>query len=376
MIRVLFIARYRDRSMSKKLALLAQAPDLSIRHIMPNSWKDDLLRVEQTSETRDGVEQIAVPMIGTPSDPHRAFYRTLHFTANRFQPRVIHAEEEPDSLAALQIALAKKLYAPNAKLILHTWQNVARPLNHGVRALLRVTLKNADAIHCANNEAIFLLTKMGYAGNKILLPAIGVDTDVFYPMKMERHNKNEFVIGFVGRINLDKGLDVLIESVRLLRQDLSHAVKLKMIGDGPDATKIRALVEEKGLSDLTEFVSPVPSTTLANVMQTFDVLALPSRSTEVWKEQFGRVLTEAMACGIPVVGSDSGAIPEVVGDASMIFPEGDALALARLLFKLATQPGLRSEQSARGVARVRLIYSQTVIASKTAQHYRRIVASD
>ena len=95
-------------------------------------------------------------------------------------------------------------------------------------------------------------------------------------------------------------------------------------------------------------------------------MVLPSRTTATWKEQFGRVLTEAMACGVPVVGSNSGAIPEVIADAGLIFPEGDAMSLAAQLQRLANEHTLAVELGRRGMARVVDNYSQKRIAAKTA----------
>jgi glycosyltransferase involved in cell wall biosynthesis len=88
-------------------------------------------------------------------------------------------------------------------------------------------------------------------------------------------------------------------------------------------------------------------------MRELDALVLPSRTTSVWKEQFGRVIVEAMACQTPVIGSDSGAIPEVIGDAGLIFPEGDAHALGNCLRRLIESPDLRRELGERGHARVK-----------------------
>jgi len=100
---------------------------------------------------------------------------------------------------------------------------------------------------------------------------------------------------------------------------------------------------------------------------------LPSRTTRVWKEQFGRVLTEAMACRVPVIGSNSGAIPEVIGDAGLIFPEGDARALAGCLRRLIESPDLCRELGERGYVRVMRLYTQERIAEQTAEFYRQII---
>ena len=108
---------------------------------------------------------------------------------------------------------------------------------------------------------------------------------------------------------------------------------------------------------------------------TLDALVVPSRTLPHWKEQFGRVLVEAMACGVPVVGSNSGEIPYVIGDAGLVFPEDDAEALAGILWQLASDPQLRAELRQRGRARVLTHYTQQRIALATYGVYRQALGS-
>ena len=125
-IRVLHIARYRAPSMEHKLEIMAAWPGLALWLVRPAFWKDEYGRKE-VRPVVPGCPVFRVPMLGRTNDPHRALYRTLSFGLQAVRPHIIHAEEEPDSLAALQIVLARRLFAPQAKLILHTWQNVNRP---------------------------------------------------------------------------------------------------------------------------------------------------------------------------------------------------------------------------------------------------------
>jgi glycosyltransferase involved in cell wall biosynthesis len=103
-----------------------------------------------------------------------------------------------------------------------------------------------------------------------------------------------------------------------------------------------------------------------------DVLALPSLTTPRWKEQFGRVLIEAQACGVPVVGSDSGAIPEVIGKSGLLFPEGDAPKLAGELKRLAGSPGLRKSLGPKGRNQVLSRYTNQKIADQIHRVYRTL----
>jgi glycosyltransferase involved in cell wall biosynthesis len=368
MIRVLFIARYRDPTMSHKVELLAAQPDLTVCHICPRYWQDELVQVEQVT-THTTYRQIAVD-IHHPSDPHRALYHTVTFALRDFRPDLIHAEEEPDSLPALQIATARRLFAPRAKLLLNTWQNVGRPLKWHVRAVTRATLRASDGMFCANREAQELLRQQGYRKPATILPALGVDTRVFTPgapLPRER-----FTIAFIGRLVPEKGLDVLIDAVeQLVRSRGPRPAQLRIIGDGPDRSNIVRYAEKLG--DIVQFAAALPPAQVAQQLRQIDVLVLPSRTTPVWKEQFGRVLIEAMACGVPVVGADSGAIPEVIGDVGLIFPEDDINALADGLRRLIDSPPLRAELAQRGLARVRAHYTQERIAQQTLEFYRQVL---
>jgi glycosyltransferase involved in cell wall biosynthesis len=109
-------------------------------------------------------------------------------------------------------------------------------------------------------------------------------------------------------------------------------------------------------------------------MRQLDVLVLPSISRPNWKEQFGRVLVEAMACGVPVVGSTCGEIPNVVGDAGLLFPEGDVAGLRDCLARLQADAELGARLAEAGRARVAERFTQQRIAAETVAVYRQTMA--
>lgn len=369
MIRVLFIARYRDPTMSRKVELLAAQPDLTVCHICPRYWQDELVQVKQDT-THTTYRQIAVD-IRRPSDPHRALYRTATFALRDFRPDLIHAEEEPDSLPAMQIAAARWLFAPRAKLLLNTWQNVERPLKWYVSAIMRTTLRASDGVLCANSEAQQLLHSRGYHKFTTVLPALGVDTRVFMPGEPMPHD--HFTVAFLGRLVPEKGLTTLIDAVEQLNRSRGpESIRLRIIGDGPYRSEIMRYADKLG--NTAQFAAALPPVQVAQQLHQIDALVLPSRTTPIWKEQFGRVLIEAMACGVPVVGSDSGAIPEVIGEAGLIFPEGEAAALADCLRRLIASPDLRTELTQRGLARVQAHFTQERIAQQTLEFYQQVLA--
>ncbi|GBD09885.1 N-acetyl-alpha-D-glucosaminyl L-malate synthase [Candidatus Thermoflexus japonica] len=366
-IRVLHIARYRAPSMERKLEVMAAQPGLAFWLVRPAVWQDEYGNVV-VNPMVPGCQVIRVPVLGRTNDPHRAFYRTLTFGMRRIRPHLIHAEEEPDSLAALQIVLARRLFAPRAKLVFHTWQNVNRPKKWHVWAVTWISLQAADAILCANSEAVQVLREMGYRGPVGVIPPIGVDTRIFHPME-RRTDPATFRVAYAGRFVPEKGLDILLEAVARL----SPEVELWLIGDGPQRAALQALAQDLGIGERVRWIPPVVPERMPELLTQVDVVVLPSRTTPVWKEQFGRILVEAMACGVPVVGSSSGAIPEVVGDAGLVFPEGDPQALANRLGQLKESSNLRQELARKGIERTHALYTPEKIAQQTVQFYQKIL---
>lgn len=364
-MRILFIARYRDDTMRRKVAHLARLPGLTVRAIEPAHWRDDLLNVRATGALP--YPRLALPMWGQASDPHRATYRTVHFGLPQFQPDVIHAEEEPDSLAALQLALARALFAPRAKLVLHTWQNIHRRRAPHVEAVLAATLRAADAVLCANTDAQAILRQRGYTRPTPLIPAVGVDTEVFAPAPRPAHPG--LVLGFLGRLTPEKGLVTLFTALAGLPPEIT----LRVVGDGPQKADLLALAAQLNLQARMTFVPPRPPADLPAEYAQLDALVLPSLTTPVWKEQLGRVLLEAMACRVPVIGSSSGAIPEVIGEAGLIFPEGDAPALAAHIAELHRSPTRHAELAEHGYQRAHTHYSQARLAERTAAFYTTLI---
>ena len=370
-MRLLFINRYRSPAMHRKTVLLAQTHGFDVRAVFPRVWQDEYGRVEQRTDWAAdvaGLQIASVDFLGRVNDPHRATYRTLDFGMRTFRPDVILAEEEPDSIAALHIAVARALFAPRAKLVLYTWQNQTRPLSAPVRAVQSAALRAVDAVVCANAEAVELLRLHGFHGHTPVIPAIGIDASVFTPQVRAPRRLN---IGYVGRLAVEKGLDDLLAALALVRDLDAH---LTLIGDGPQRQNLIQRTAALGLSERVTLAGVLSGTALVAAYHEMNMLVLPSRTTPVWKEQFGRVLVEAMACGVSVIGSSSGAIPEVIGDAGLVFPEGDVDALAAQIRRVASDATLAVQMRRRGSERVHEHYTQERIAAATATFLRSLAS--
>ena len=145
-----------------------------------------------------------------------------------------------------------------------------------------------------------------------------------------------------------------------------------IVGSGPEKSRLVSLASALGLEAGCRWVEAVSYDVVCDYMNAMDVLVLPSRTTRNWKEQFGRVLMEALGCRVAVVGSDSGAIPEVMGAAGQSFPEGDAGALADILKQLAGDARRRGEMAERGYRRALENYSVQRVAERLLQIWRDV----
>ncbi len=289
-------------------------------------------------------------------------------TLREFRPDIVHLEEEPWGVAALETALiCRRLRVPFA---FFTWENTDGRLPLLLRVIQRFVFANARAAVAGNREAGMLLQRAGFRGAVSVLPQLGVDVGRFSP-GADNGGADVPVVGFVGRLVLGKGIMALLDSVARI----DAPFRVMVVGNGPLRTEVLARARALGLDGKLVLHDAVRHHEVPEYLQRMSLLVLPSRTTATWKEQFGHVLIEAMACGVPVVGSDSGAIPEVIGDAGVVVPEGDVTALTRAISQLLADPARRRELAARGRARVLSQYTNESIAQRLVTVWDQVLKS-
>jgi glycosyltransferase involved in cell wall biosynthesis len=125
--------------------------------------------------------------------------------------------------------------------------------------------------------------------------------------------------------------------------------------------------------DRVRIVTAVPHEQVPEYLNAFDVLCAPSRTTTNWREVFGRMVIEAFACEVPVLGSDCGELPKVIGDAGMIVSEDDIEGWARSLEKLLDSNELRKDLGKRGFDRVKQHFTWNAVAQKHLEFFERLL---
>ena len=350
----------------KKLEQIAVHPDVDLQVIIPPSWNDRAGTILAERKYTDGYQLIIDP-INFNGSFHTHYYPKLKQRLQQFNPDIVHIDEEPYNLATWLAWRQSK--AMDAKTLFFSWQNINRAYPLPFSWMERQVLNGVDYALMGNESAVSVWREKGYRGRFQVIPQFGVDTNLFVP-PASRDEGRAFVIGSANRrLVPEKGVDTLLQALAKL-PGIWRAV---IAGEGPEKQKLIQLTRKLGLEERVTFEGAVSSTEMPRFLQQLDVLVLSSRTLPNWKEQFGRILIEAMACEVAVVGSNSGEIPNVIGQAGLTFSEDDVPALFQQLHSLISSKPLRDSLGKQGRQRVLENYTQSKIATKTVDVYREMI---
>jgi glycosyltransferase involved in cell wall biosynthesis len=315
-------------------------------------------------------------------------FKNLKSTLQSLNPDIILLEEEYWTQIAAQVTYITKKFFPHTKLILlscenmcHIWEKEAETLYQKFRYtsfhfIEKYVISKLDGL-------IFQLPgvwqdfenridKLGFKGKRGILPQLGVDYNRFADNspKLQKIraelsiDDNTFIYGYIGRIIPEKGIEDMIHTFENWDKDNT---KLIIIGNG-DAeyvNQIKQLVRTLKLDDIVIFKNAIPFEDIPAYFQLFNISILLSHTTPIWKEQFGRVLVESMAAGTPVIGSDSGAIPLVIGDTGYIVAEQNIQAIRQTLIEAFENKKKYTRLSQLAQNRAEIEFSYKAIALKT-----------
>lgn len=352
-----------------KLECLAKLPGLEVLLVLPRRWKNrdtgQTFHASVHSQSSFRVVPIAAWSLGSGS---LITYSPVGLWKNlrHFRPDVIHLEEEPWSLAAFELSwLSALLRVP---LAFFTWENLDRELAWPFRLIRRRVLRVTRGAVTGNTEGLNLLEAQGFTGTAAVLPQLGIDTAAFRPSAF----RPQGVVGYVGRLVPQKGIHILLEAMARIAQPS----RLMIVGRGPMRDALIRQARDLGLNGRFEIHEEVRHGDVPAYMAQMSILVLPSLTTSNWKEQFGHVLIEAMASGLPVVGSSSGAIPEVIGKAGLVVQEGNAGALAAAIERLLSDSTLQVQLATFGQERVASNYTNEIVAQRLGSFLERIVSRE
>jgi glycosyltransferase involved in cell wall biosynthesis len=331
----------------EKFRRLAARRGWDLHLVLPHAWPEGGADVAAPAEGREGKLTVHVLRCRLRGRLGFTTLAGLPGLIASLKPALVYAEEEPYGALAWQARRGAD--EAGAKLVFYTWENLDRAYKPPLKWLRAKMLARADGAVAGNLAAERLLRGWGYGGPLLVQPQFGFKAAQFRPASSAPGGP--FTVGYFGRLVPEKGVDVLLKAAALA------GVRVRLGGRGPQEPELKALAARLGAD--AEFLGFVPFERRMRFYRGLHALALPSLPTRRWEEQFGRVLAEAMACGVPCVGSDSGAIPEVLGDAGLVSPAGDAPALAACLARLRDERGLAARLARRGRSRSLARWTET-----------------
>jgi len=323
----------------RRIEELSKNTDLEISLLSPYWWREESRTVylEKDYDKRYGIYKGL-----TLFTNHTALsfyiwgvYRLLW----QIKPDIIDVYEEPWSLTTLQVLLFKMMFLRRSKVMFYSAQNINKKYPMPFRFIERFTFKNADYCYPCSEGAEDVLRAKGYKG-KISVVPLGLDVSD----EVKRDRGAVFTVGFVGRLVEEKGIIDLVNACNQLSRDY----KLLIVGDGLLRDRITKMTKFRNIADKIEFTGAVARVDMPKYYAKMDVLVAPSRTTRKWKEQFGRMITEAFMYGVPVIGSDSGSIPEVMAGCGIVFREGNVSKLRDAIMSVMNDEKTRDEMIKRG----------------------------
>jgi glycosyltransferase involved in cell wall biosynthesis len=324
--------------------------------LLPSRWRNEygVQRASRWARFRGQLVPLRVGLAG--NIPLHFYLARLRRELERCRPDVLYLHHEPYALASFQAARAAPAGLPVG---FYSAQNLEKRYRWPISAWERwVYARSAFALPVTDEVAGVLRAK-GYAGRTEVLP-LWVDTERYSP-DGARPEERPFTLGYVGRLAGEKGVDTLLDALR--RVDRTRAL---IVGEGPEGEALRQRAAAHGLAERVRWSGYVAHDDMVSAYRSMDVLVVPSKTVPGWKEQFGRVVPEALASGVPVVTSDSGELPRLVQatGGGWTFPEGSDSELAGLLERLGSDEEGRRLRGQRGRAAVQRLYGADAVADR------------
>ncbi|WP_338551690.1 N-acetyl-alpha-D-glucosaminyl L-malate synthase BshA [Paenibacillus sp. KS-LC4] len=239
--------------------------------------------------------------------------------------------------------LAKQMIGEELKTVttLHGTDITVLAQDESLKDLIRLAINKSDAVTAVSQDLIQETRKLLDITKPIDLTYNFVDKRIYYPrdvasLRLDYASPNEKILMHISNFRPVKRVSDVIEIFQQVAKTVPS--KLLLVGEGPELSKIQCKIREMGLEDRVVFLGKQED--VAQVISLADVLLLPSE-----KESFGLVALEAMACGVPTIGSTAGGIPELVthGETGFLSPIGDVDSMAANAIRLLTDEELHAK---------------------------------
>ena len=363
-MRVLYVSHNSVlKEYQQKLMHLVRNHHVDLFLVTPPYWYEGDVKVTAFTG-HGGIKYLAGDVVFIKKNVH--FYKNPKKLIARLNPDIIHVDEEPFDFPCYQFIKAAK--KAGKKTVFFTSDNFKRHHNFLRAYFDRYCVKNTDGVTAVNEEAKKLLVERGCDERKIHIITHGVNPVDFEPREY-KPGKKEFRIAYIGRAIKIKGIDTLVEAVK----DIENAI-LVIAGSWNLGyrKKIMKKIEKYGIQNRVEITGHMSRGDIPGLFKTTDIMVLPSLTGKRRRGKFGRVIVESFASRVPVIGSSSGEIPNVIADAGLVFEEGNAEDLKRKIEMLMKNDDLYRECMENGYRRMLENYTNEKVAEKIHRLYLQI----
>lgn len=366
-----------NRRLAHELALAGRSRGWEVTVAAPTFVHGDLRPISLEHRPDEPYRLVPLRVRGSKRI-HTMFYeRGLRKVLQAEPWDLVHVWEEPYILAGYQIARNTPRRTP---LVFWTAQNIHKwyppPFSFFEHSVVK---RSSGWLACGHTTVETLLKRPGYSAKPFRILPLGVDLAAFRAdeqlaatvrRELDWSDDGPPIVGYLGRFVPEKGVRILMQAL----DKTSPPWRALFVGGGPLERELRTWSVKHG--DRVRILTDVSHDRVPRVLCAMHVLAAPSQTTPKWREQLGRMILEAMACSVPVIGSDSAEIPHVIGDTGIVVPEGDVSRWADALARLLNEEKLRSELADRGLRRVREEYAWPAIADRHWNFFEEVLAND
>lgn len=349
-------------------SLAAKQRGWKVTLVLPSNWRNEYGNIHE-AQLLEGfkADLVTAPVLKAGSVPLHVYRMNMSKVLRDVQPDVVYSHNEAYALSTMQLCRAN-LVTDKKPFGFFSCQNLVKRYP--------IPFRQGEAWVYRNSSFFFPITEAvdrvhrqkGYHGSSCIIP-LGFDARSYATTinVRDRHlnSKGPFRLAFIGRVVEEKGLITLAAALARLK-DLDW--RFILVGAGPFENQVKKALEHAGIADRVEWRGFVKHEEVARFYETVDALILPSESRSNWTEQFGRVLVEAMACGTPVIGSDSGEIPNIIRQTNggLIFREADSGSCADAVRKMICDQEQRAAMAERGHEYVHANYALDALADRFA----------
>ena len=360
-LKVLTISKpYVNSFYRRKLYNLARLGEFEVGLIVPPKWGSEVFELVPEDQ-KIWIRTVPIYLNGKN---HFHFYRGLERAILDFGPDVLNIEEEHYSTVTFQaMAIAHRHQIPS---LFYTWQNIYKDYPFPFSMMEKKVFQWSAWGVAGNEEASLVLRRKGFQKPISVIAQMGTTLPEFLPSKKTQG----FSILYAGRMVSEKGVEDLLRAFSLIK---TFDVKLHMCGDGELLGVLKSLASDLEISDRVIFWGHLGREELEKLFRVVDILCLPSKTRKNWKEQFGRILIEAMGYGVIPIGSDSGEIPHVISDCGLVVEEGSVEGLRdAFLSIMRLEEGERNLLRKKCYDRVRNHFTNERIASEFGEVLQKV----